>query len=207
MAGALDAQLMALLSGNLQPLQSGAVTVPIAIPFPMTEASGRVAKPSPKPKLPLSSPGITNPSSPPSGPPPPLPLPLPLLGPNPGSFVELPHAYKPTSAGKTNPIAATPTRMARPPLCRGVVETRTRPMETSATTQRELRQRFGSIQPRRIAEYEGTRNGPYTGPTRCRGLALLVMSPTGVFRPVRQVQAELTLSWKRTALSSTAQVS
>src|SRR5258708_5207286 len=111
MAGAPDGQLGAVLSGNLQPLQSGAVNVPIAIPLPGAETSAPPPKPSPKPGVELSSPGIATPLSPPSAPPVPLPVPLPPVAPNPGFVDELPQAYSPASTGKTNPRAAIPRRM------------------------------------------------------------------------------------------------
>src|SRR5882672_9449803 len=107
MAGALDPHAGAVLSGNLQPLQSGAVSVPIAIPLPAADTSAR-PKPSPKPGVELSSPAIAVPLAPPSAPPVPFPVPLPLVAPNPRSVDELPQAYSPASTGKTNPTAAIP---------------------------------------------------------------------------------------------------
>src|ERR1700687_4087878 len=107
MAGALDAQLGAFLSGDLQPLQSGAGHVAIAIPLAWVDTSP-AAKASPKLMVAPSSPGLVNPlSSPdpmlPTPPDPPLPA-------NPGAGELLPQAYSPASTGKINPMAAIPRR-------------------------------------------------------------------------------------------------
>src|SRR5882672_4815262 len=107
MAGALAEQLGALGPGNVQPGQSGAMTVPIAEPCPVLP-SGAAGDPSDVKRLPeaASSPEIASlPTPPPSSPPAPAP---PAPAPRAKPLLRVPpQVLSATRAVTANPVNAT----------------------------------------------------------------------------------------------------